>query len=111
MRRLLGSIVSFVAVSACSPTATDYCDRLHDLRNRLSDFCPELAGADGFDFGACPNRLEISCARNDLEILYQNIDCFDLLADCDQRDALSEYQNSIGELSQSCDQALDELRP
>ena len=81
---------------------------MYEDKPRIRDICPELAGGE-FDFDACPATLERSCARTDLELLHDKLDCFELLTDCEERDALYECQNDLPELSNTCDDAMGEL--
>lgn len=104
------SYPALFAVVACGPTASNYCERLHDVQTETSKFCPELVG-DWVDPAACPDAIEASCSNDDLELLHQKLDCFELVTVCGQHDALSECQSNLGELSRSCAVALDEVTP
>jgi hypothetical protein len=102
------ALVWVVSIASCGPTTKGYCDRLHEDQPRIRDSCPEFGGGE-FDFHACPTTLDRSCSRTDLELLHDKLDCFELLTDCEERDALSECQNDLPYLSLTCDEALEDL--
>lgn len=79
-----------------------------EVDRRLDEICPELSAYD-IDVGACSDIIQTSCSDNDLELMNHKLDCFELVTDCEEREALSECQNDLGELSQTCSSALSEV--
>ena len=100
----------FVAVlaAACGPTAADYCERLYEGQLHYKELCPDTTG-EVIDVETCPDRIDRACSNRDLEILMQDLDCKDLITECEEFEGLGECLSEVPETSAGCALAQDGL--